>query len=142
MTARRFLPLVPLLLAACLFTAPFAAQANNLTVRSGQLVERTNNDIILSGNGVILIEKNGEIRVTASSPNTIGGTTSGEPNTGILLRGVGSIPRRGGGTITGFFQSSSNNTITNNGEIIVSGSFSEGVHVINPAIKNIACYAA
>ena len=128
MTARRFLPLAPALLVACLFTAPFAAQANNLTVESGQVVTRTNNNIILSGNGVILIEKNGEIRVTRSSPNTIGGITSGEPNTGILLRGVGNF-----NGIRGFFESSSNNTITNNGRIIVSGDNSEGVHVIDIA---------
>ena len=120
MTARRFLPLVPALLAACLFTAPFEAHATDLRVDSA--VTQTNNGVILDGDGKIEITSKGSITVDASSP-ALPAPLDFERNTGILLRGAGSS----------FGSPSSNNTITNNGKIIVSGANSEGVHVVDIA---------
>ena len=126
MSARR---LLPLLLAACLATIALEAGAVNVVIDNA--VTRTNNNVILDGNDTITINRGGSITVNESSPNSIGGITSDEQNTGILLRGVGTRVIRGT-EITVFNQPSSNNTITNNGDIIVSGNSSEGVSVLSP----------
>ena len=120
MTARRFLPLPPALLAACLAAGAFEARATDLRVDSA--ATQTNNGVILDGDGKIEITSRGSITVNASSP-ALPAPLDLERNTGILLRGTGSS----------FGSPSSNNTITNNGEIIVSGRFSEGVNVVDIA---------
>ena len=129
--ARRVLPfslarlsnLAPALLAALLFTSAFVAQATDLTVDSA--VTRVNNGVILDGDGKIEITNRGSITVNGSS-TPLAAPLNDEPNTGIFLRGVDRTdpdnPRQ---------LPSSNNTITNNGSIIVSGANSEGVHVID-----------
>ena len=118
MTARRFLPLAPALLVVCLAASAFEARATDLRVDSA--VTQTNNGVILDGDGKIEITSKGSITVNADSP-ALPAPLNFEPNTGILLRGAESD----------FGSPSSNNTITNNGEIIVSGDNSEGVHVVD-----------
>ena len=125
-TARRFLPLPPALLVACLAAGAFEARATDLRVDSA--VIQTNNGVILDGDGKIEITSRGSITVNASSP-ALPAPLDLERNTGILLRGAGSS----------FGSPSSNNTITNNGEISVSGSFSEGVNVVDIAAGTRPC---
>ena len=124
------LGLAPALLAALLFASAFAARAADLVIDGA--VTRTNNNVILDGDDTVTINKDASIRVNADSPNTLGGNTFAERNTGIFLRrrGTTRIPFRDTTReITGFVLPSSNNTITNNGNIIASGANSEGVHV-------------
>ena len=120
MTACRCLPLIPALLVAYLAAGAFEARATDLRVDGA--VTRTNNGVILDGDGKIEITSRGSITVNASSP-ALPAPLNFEQNTGILLRGAESD----------FGSPSSNNTITNNGEIIASGNFSEGVHVVDTA---------
>ena len=118
MTARRSLPLAPALLVACLVASAFEARATDLRVDGA--VTQTNNGVILDGDGKIEITSRGSITVNADSP-ALPAPLNSEQNTGILLRGAESD----------FGSPSSNNTITNNGEIIVSGASSEGVNVVD-----------
>ena len=115
--------LAPALLAALLFASAFEARATDLTVNSA--VTRVNNGVILDGDGKIVITNRGSITVNGSS-TPLAAPLNGEPNTGIFLRGVDRTdpdnPRQ---------LPSSNNTITNNGAITVSGDFGEGVHVLD-----------
>ena len=117
MSARR---LLPLLLAAVLATAALEARAVDVVIDGA--VTRTNNNVILDGDDTVTINQGGSITVDESSPNTIGGITSAERTTGIFLRRL--IPGA-------FSENSSNNTVTNNGDIIASGNSSEGVSVLD-----------
>ena len=119
MTARR---LLSLLLAAGLAAMIFKARAVDVVIDGP--VTRTNNNVILDGDDTITINRGGSITVDESSPNTIGGITSFEQNTGIYLR----KPTSGAFRLLSE-NSSSNNTVTNNGNIIASGNSSEGVSV-------------
>ncbi len=115
--------LAPALLAALLFASAFEARATDLTVNSA--VTQVNNGVILDGDGKIEITNRGSITVNRSS-TPLAAPLNGEPNTGIFLRGVDRTdpanPRP---------SPSSNNTITNNGTITVSGDFGEGIHVVD-----------
>ena len=121
----RFLGLAPALLAALLFTSAFEARATDLTVDSA--VTRVNNGVILDGDGKIVITNRGSITVNRSSTR-LAAPLNGEPNTGIFLRGVDRTDPANLRQLP-----SSNNTITNNGAITVSGNNGEGVHVLDPS---------
>ena len=131
--ARRVLPfslarlsnLAPALLAALLFASAFEARATDLTVDGA--VTRVNNGVILDGDGKIVITNRGSITVNRSSTR-LAAPLNGEPNTGIFLRGVDRTDPANLRQLP-----SSNNIITNNGAITVSGNNGEGVHVLDPS---------
>ncbi len=90
-------------------------------------VTRVNNGVILDGDGKIVITNRGSITVNRSSTR-LAAPLNGEPNTGIFLRGVDRTDPANLRQLP-----SSNNIITNNGAITVSGNNGEGVHVLDPS---------
>ena len=109
--ARRVLPLsLACLLALALPAAP--ARAETFTIDG--TVNRSNGGNVLDGDDEIIINKGARIEVDRSSTPLI----AGEANTGVILR-------KSDGT------NSPNNTVRNNGDIVSSGDFGEGVSVID-----------
>ncbi len=109
--ARRVLPLsLACLLALALPAAP--AWAETFTIDG--TVTRSNGGNVLDGDDEIIINKGARIEVDRSSTPLI----AGEANTGVILR-------KSDGT------NSPNNTVRNNGDIVSSGDFGEGVSVID-----------
>ena len=109
--ARRVLPLsLACLLALALPAAP--ARAETFTIDG--TVNRSNGGNVLDGDDEIIINKGARIEVNRSSTPLI----AGEANTGVILR-------KSDGT------NSPNNTVRNNGDIVSTGDFGEGVSVID-----------
>ena len=109
--ARRVLPLsLACLLALALPAAP--ARAETFTIDG--TVNRSNGGNVLDGDDEIIINKGARIEVNRSSTPLI----TGQPNTGVILR-------KSDGT------NSPNNTVRNNGDIVSTGDFGEGVSVID-----------
>ena len=104
-------PVTSLLIAAVLLAILPAALAETFTING--TVTRSNGGHVLDGNDEIIINKGARIEVNRSSTPVI----DGEPNTGVILRKSRT--------------NSPNNTVRNNGDIISTGDFGEGVSVID-----------